>query len=207
MSPADPKPRNAALTRSAILQAATQLFAARGFAATGMQDIATVAGVARATPSYFFGSKEQLWQAVMEAQGHLVAGIVPAALASLASPPTQDALTDALLESVLTFHQQHPEALRLIQWAELQGSSLLQHLPAHSSAVQSALTMLQQMMPGLSATEAAHLTLSLLGACYAHISFGRTFGPPLGLDPDAPTFMHERRVHLRAVLLALLHSI
>ncbi|ULH18233.1 TetR family transcriptional regulator (plasmid) [Deinococcus sp. KNUC1210] len=169
-----------------------------------MQEIATLAGVARATPSYFFGSKELLWQAVMELQGQRVAGIVPAALAGFESPPTQEALRDALLESVLNFHGQHPEALRLIQWAELQGSSLLQQLPAHTGAVQSALTMLQRMRPGLSSRDAAHWALSLLGACYAHLSYGQTFGLPLGLDPEAPTFMEERRAHLRTVLLALL---
>ncbi|MDB5044673.1 MAG: putative HTH-type transcriptional regulator rutR, transcriptional regulator, TetR family, partial [Deinococcus sp.] len=180
------------------------LFASGGFAATGMQDIATAAGVARATPSYFFGSKEQLWQAVMELQGALVAGIVPAVLARLEPDSTPEALRDALLEGVLSFHQAHPEALRLIQWAELQGSSMVQFLPAHSAAVQSGLPLLGQLVPGLSPLEAAHLTLSLLGACYAHLSYGQTFGVPLGLNPDAPNFMEERRVHLRAVLRALL---
>lgn len=197
------KARDAAATRSAILKAATHLFAESGYAATGLQDIATAAGVARATPSYFFRSKEGLWQAVMEVQGLLVAGIVPGALALVGPEPTRDTLRATLVESLLNFHQEHPEALRLIQWSELQGRSL-QQLPAHTTAVQTALTMLQQIQPGLSATEAAHLTLSLLGACYAHLTYGRTFGIPLGLNPDDPQFMHDRRVHLNAVLLALL---
>ncbi|GGK42893.1 hypothetical protein GCM10008955_40870 [Deinococcus malanensis] len=204
MSAPAPKARDAVATRSAILVAATALFAARGFAATGLQDIATAAGVARATPSYFFGSKEQLWQAVLETQASLVAGIVPRVLAHAGPEATRAALRDALLEHLLQFHQDHPEALRLIQWAELQGHDLLPRLPAHAAAMQGGLKQLQLLQPGLSDAEAAHLTLSLLGAGYAHLSYGRSFGVPLGLDPDHPQFLAERRAHLRHLLLALL---
>lgn len=84
------------------------------------------------------------------------------------------------------------------------GSNSLQHLPAHAKAVQNASTMLRNMQPELSESQAAHMTLSLLGACYAHLTYGRAFGLPLGLDPDHPQFIAERRAHLRHVLLALL---
>ena len=58
--------RDAARTRAAILDAAEQLFAERGFDATSLNDIAREAHVSRATPSYFFGSKEGLYVAVLE---------------------------------------------------------------------------------------------------------------------------------------------
>ncbi|UBV44402.1 TetR/AcrR family transcriptional regulator (plasmid) [Deinococcus taeanensis] len=204
MSPSDPRPRDAAATREAILAAATQVFAERGYAAAGMQDIATLAGVARATPSYFFGSKAQLWQATLERQGARVAAIVPGVLARTGPDPTRDTLKAALVDGLLAFHHTHPEALRLIHWAELQGGDLLPQRPAHAAAVQSALTLLRQLEPDLPAQEARHLTLTLLGACYAHLSYGRTFGHPLGLDPDHPDFMAERRAHLHRLLSALL---
>ena len=53
-------------TRRAVLDAAEALFAAKGFAATSLQEIADRAGVSRGTPSYFFATKERLYQAVLD---------------------------------------------------------------------------------------------------------------------------------------------
>src|SRR5688500_7134829 len=60
------KTRDASRTRAAILDAAEHLFSRRGFAAVSLNEIAEAAGVSRATPSYFFGSKEALYVAVLE---------------------------------------------------------------------------------------------------------------------------------------------
>lgn len=48
-----------------IISAALQLFADRGFAATRLEDVATVAGVSKGTVYLYFESKEQLFEAVV----------------------------------------------------------------------------------------------------------------------------------------------
>jgi AcrR family transcriptional regulator len=48
-----------------IVAAALQLFADRGFAATRLEDVATVAGVSKGTVYLYFESKEQLFEAVV----------------------------------------------------------------------------------------------------------------------------------------------
>ncbi len=48
-----------------IVAAALQLFADRGFAATRLDDVATVAGVSKGTVYLYFESKEQLFEAVV----------------------------------------------------------------------------------------------------------------------------------------------
>ena len=53
--------RPSALTREAILQAATTLFAERGYAATGVRDIAAAASTDPALVVRHFGSKELLF--------------------------------------------------------------------------------------------------------------------------------------------------
>jgi AcrR family transcriptional regulator len=58
--------RDAERTREAILVAAEDRFAHLGFDGTSLQQIAEAAGVARSTPAYFFGSKEGLYDAVLE---------------------------------------------------------------------------------------------------------------------------------------------
>lgn len=55
-----------AKTRSAILEAGGQLFASRGYSATGIRDIAAAADVNIALISYHFGGKAGLYDAILE---------------------------------------------------------------------------------------------------------------------------------------------
>src|SRR5579859_1838630 len=56
----------AEMSKQAILDAAEALFAQKGYDATSLQEICDLAGVTRGLPNYFFGAKEQLYQAVLE---------------------------------------------------------------------------------------------------------------------------------------------
>src|SRR5438477_11987117 len=60
------RPRDAARSRKAILDAAERLFAERGYDGASLADIAAEAGLSRGTPSYFFGSKERLYIEVLD---------------------------------------------------------------------------------------------------------------------------------------------
>jgi TetR/AcrR family transcriptional regulator len=61
------KRRDAAATRARILHAAMQEFAAKGLDATRIEDIADLAGANRRMTYYYFGSKEGLYLAALEA--------------------------------------------------------------------------------------------------------------------------------------------
>ncbi|WNG22440.1 helix-turn-helix transcriptional regulator [Cystobacter fuscus] len=58
--------RDAERTRTAILNAARTLFSTRGFANTGVRDVAELAGVNSALVGRYFGSKEGLFRATLE---------------------------------------------------------------------------------------------------------------------------------------------
>jgi AcrR family transcriptional regulator len=58
--------QNARQTRQAVVAAALELFVARGYAATSLNDIATAAGVARPTAFAAFGSKPALLRQVLD---------------------------------------------------------------------------------------------------------------------------------------------
>ena len=58
--------RDAERSRELILDAAEYLFAERGYEETSLSDVGKRAGVSRATPGYFFGSKAELHRAVLE---------------------------------------------------------------------------------------------------------------------------------------------
>jgi TetR/AcrR family transcriptional regulator len=61
------KRRNAVATRARILQAAMEEFAAKGLDAARIEDIADQAGANRRMTYYYFGSKEGLYLAALEA--------------------------------------------------------------------------------------------------------------------------------------------
>src|SRR5919199_3609174 len=65
-TPPPAKTRDAERSRRLILDAAEEVFARQGFDAATLAGIGQIAGVSRGTPSYFFGSKEALYQAVLE---------------------------------------------------------------------------------------------------------------------------------------------
>ncbi|PRY36200.1 TetR family transcriptional regulator [Umezawaea tangerina] len=66
---AEPRRRDSAATRAALLDAATALFAERGFDHTTVRDIAARAGVNQALLFRYFGSKDALYASVMAGQG------------------------------------------------------------------------------------------------------------------------------------------
>jgi len=79
-----PRPTQAARsarTRAALLRAARSLFADKGFAATGREEIAERAGVTRGALYHHFASKTDVAAAVVEElEGELVDRVVAAAL-------------------------------------------------------------------------------------------------------------------------------
>jgi AcrR family transcriptional regulator len=62
--------------RSQILGAAEKLFADKGFEGTSVRDIAHMAGVNLAMISYYFGSKEKLFEALVEYRSGYTAGVL-----------------------------------------------------------------------------------------------------------------------------------
>jgi AcrR family transcriptional regulator len=64
-----PRPRNAAATRTAILDAARERFAAESYDDVGMRDIARDVGVDAALISRYFGSKDDLFVAALDSCG------------------------------------------------------------------------------------------------------------------------------------------
>lgn len=69
MSPPAPRRRNAAATRAGILEAARRRFSQDGYEAARLRDIASDVGVDVALVARYFGSKDQLFKAVLIEDG------------------------------------------------------------------------------------------------------------------------------------------
>jgi AcrR family transcriptional regulator len=64
--PAERRPRNAAATREAILKSARRAFAQYGYDGAGVREIAREAGVTAMLVNRYFGSKEHLFEEVVD---------------------------------------------------------------------------------------------------------------------------------------------
>ncbi|THV40844.1 TetR/AcrR family transcriptional regulator [Glycomyces buryatensis] len=113
---------DAARNRSAILAAASRLFAAHGVDAVSMDAIAAAAGVGKGTPFRRFGDKAGLAVALLdererELQGRILSGEAPLGPGTDAAPPGPGTDTAARLrafsEAYLDYALGHLDLLRM----------------------------------------------------------------------------------------------
>ena len=111
-----------AATRQALLDAAQDLFAARGYARTGREDIVRAAGVTRGALYHHFTNKEHLFRAVFESMEAALLERVAAAAAGGRDPGEQlhrgcaaflDAATDPAVQRVVLL-----DAPSVLGWAD-----------------------------------------------------------------------------------------
>lgn len=105
--------RNADATRARLLAAARREFAACGIAGARVDRIAAEAASNKAQIYHYFGSKEQLFDAVFAAVVDELVREIPLEAGDL--PGCAARLTEA--------YEQHPDVLRLVAWQRLERST------------------------------------------------------------------------------------
>ena len=95
--------------RSQILIAAEELFAGKGFDGTSVRDIAHLAGVNLAMISYYFGSKEKLFEALIEYRSGYTTDVLEelASDENLTPMDKMFKLIDFYVARILTNHRYH----------------------------------------------------------------------------------------------------
>ncbi len=133
------KERNPDRSRAAILDAAETLFAERGYDATSLNDVGAMAGVSRGTPGYFFGSKADLYRAVLERMFAEVREAVRAGRErALASNRSTESILAGAVSDYFDFLAARPNFVRLIEREALANDTLLggeSHLTAGQEAL------------------------------------------------------------------------
>ncbi len=203
LAPSSEKQRNPVRSRAAILDAAEKLFAAKGFDATSLSEVGTAAGVSRATPAYFFGSKSELYQAVLDRSFAEVREAVRAGRARvLASNQGTEAILAGAVSDYFDFLAARPNFVRLIERQALNGGDLLDGV-SHLSAGQEALTAISVEL-GLDDSpsgEAAQLLLSIIALCWFHLIHAHTVAPAVGVALENGEDFERRRSHIVGLLL------
>jgi AcrR family transcriptional regulator len=197
--------RDADRSRKTILDAAETLFAERGFEAVSLQEIGDAAGLSRGTPNYFFGSKEDLYVAVLErvfadreeattrAFEPLRAWCESQRAGSLRRP-----LTHAI-ETYMSFLLARPAFVRLIVREELRGGEGLRRAQREATAMREALAAVRAIAAkrALRSFDVDDAVLVLVSLTFSPLSQQSTFMAALGRDlRDAAV----RRQHIRLVV-------
>jgi len=204
--------RDADRSRRLILGAAEELFAEHGFDGVSLGQIAAAAELSRGTPSYFFGSKEQLYRAVLEAafeDREEAARDACRPLVAWAGSDDGPSIEKPLAMAVagyLDFLLSRASFLKLIQREELVGGSRLQDVPRESKAIEEAFSVVRSVAPkrGLKSFAVQDAVLVFIALTFFPLAQRSTFMAALGKDLEEA---RVRRRHVRLVTDQLLHLV
>ena len=192
-------------TREAVLDAAERLFAERGFELTSLTDVGAAAGVSRGTPGYFFGSKGDLYRAVLErCFAEVRAAVRSGRERALASGEPPATVLAGVVSEYFDFITANPNFVRLIEWEALTGGRTLEAVPPHVEAAQEALAALsaEVALDPARPEEAAQLLLSVIGLCWFPLVHSNTMLRALGIDATTPDFLQARKRHVIDLVLS-----
>lgn len=192
--------RDAERTREAILAGAEELFARLGFDAASLYQIAVAAGVARATPAYFFGSKEALYDAVLARVVTRAQETMTRAYTESDQAASPEDAVESYVGAWLAFLSSDLNFLRLMQREALGDGSRITEFFGSAIA------------EGLAAVEPAaekagiapeRLILDLTALCWYPFAHEHTLLPVLGMKPREPEFLDEQKQHIGDIVRAM----
>ncbi|HMM95608.1 TetR family transcriptional regulator [Phycicoccus sp.] len=180
-------------TRGAIADAARKHFADKGFAAATLRAIAADAGVDPALIVHFYGSKRELFLAVLELPAPAVSRVGQALDGPLESLPDRFA---AAVASVLADPDLSRRMEAMLRTAASEPDAAATIRAALGEAVLRPMTARLSELPGVDAEEAA-LRATMIGSAVAGILFGRRvigIEPLASADPGRVTALLARAV-------------
>ncbi len=152
--------RDSERSRAAILEAAESLFAADGYDRTSLAAIGEAAGVSRGLPSYFFSSKQELYDAVLDRSARIIHELLASMKRALRERGLEPAL-EHYVDLYIDFLVANPNVVRLLQWQFLRGD------PSRNAPVTAAfhdmVEILTAQVPAKQRIDARLLTLSVTG--------------------------------------------
>jgi AcrR family transcriptional regulator len=198
-APQAPRIRDADRTRKSILAGATEEFAAHGYGGARIDAIAERTSNSKRMIFHYFGDKEGLYRAALEAAYADIRG--DEANLRLNELAPVDALR-RLVEYTFDYDESHPAFVRLVTSENLQGGRFLAQSEAMRSINASALIALTDLLArgrreGVFTREIDPLDLHLMisALCFFRVSNRSTFGVIFDVDLGEET-VRARHKHL-----------
>jgi AcrR family transcriptional regulator len=187
-------------TRNEILETATHEFAAHGYAGARVDDIAASMRTTKRMIYYYFGSKEQLFIAVLER--------AYTAIRRAEREVDVDGLHPVsavrhLAELTFDHHESHPEFIRLVSIENIHRAEHMAKSPAIAELGSPAIDVLTRILERGRAEgifrrdiDAVDLHMMISAFCVFRVANRHTFGTLFGRDLTDP----ELREHYRTML-------
>jgi AcrR family transcriptional regulator len=210
MAPSDAprRPRNPEQTRRDIIDAAIAEFSAKGLSGARVDDIAARTATTKRMIYYYFGSKEQLYAAVIEeAYGWIRDAEQELRLDDL---PPREAIR-RLVELTFDYHAEHPEFVRLVSIENIHGGQYIAASDSISRRNDAVIRTIQKLLdrgvdagdfrPGIDALD-LHLLISSFS--FYRVSNRHTLGVIFRRDLRTPEATAPQRVMLVEAVLGYL---
>jgi TetR/AcrR family transcriptional regulator len=190
----DERQQDADRTRQRLLDAALEVFAAKGFAGARVQEIADRAGVNKQLINYYFDSKEGLYRELQHTWLRRER--------TFADPDLPlDELAAWYLHEALT----EPRLTRLMAWRGLLDGDdpSPPDDPGHGLGDLSTMQARQANGQLAADLDPASVRLAIMGAVMVPVVMPQLVRQIFGLDPTAPEFEARYGEHLRAIIRRL----
>ena len=153
------KSPDSADTRERILQAASELFASQGYAATGLRQIVSQAGVSLAMVNYHFGSKQQLLLSILD---RFFDSMIELARRNLPGPGAAEQRLQRHIGDIVEFFRRQPALMR-VALLELP-RDMPEIISYKADKIRQVVEVASlQLLPALQARGAGRLRLEILG--------------------------------------------
>ena len=201
-------PRDAEQTRARILAAAKAEFARAGLGGARVDRIAEIAGANKRMLYYYFGNKEELFRAVLEATYEHIRESEKALHLDEVDPP--EAIR-RLVAFTWNYYLEHPEFLSLLNSENLHRAEHLKQSSKVREMHSPFVAMLREIVDrGVKAgvfrggVDAVQLYISIAGLSYFYLANNYTLSAIFGRDLKAKKARDQRLTHMTEFVLGYL---
>lgn len=197
---ADPakQTRNPERTRRRILQAATRMFARRGYDGVPVDEIVAAAKVNKRMVYHYFGSKEGLYSEVLKGVFERLADFE---LRAFDLSETPEEMIVNVLRSYFRFLGENPEFVALLSWENLHQGRFVNKHPGLLSKNPVLERLNEALGVGIETgvfhprIDSKHLLVSLISLCFVYHANRYTLSLSVDLDLQSPEVLEEGLGH------------
>ncbi|QDG50455.1 TetR/AcrR family transcriptional regulator [Persicimonas caeni] len=185
-------------TRTRIFQAADELFCQYGYDGVSIRDVARHAGVNKASVFYYFSSKEELFEAVLNTYWDLHREWLSDALDMKGGARER---MHRLIDNYWSFMQENARYSRLIQGILASDNERREAIKRTFAPIYNwTIEALSELSPEKGPRAARQLYLTFVGAVVNYFTYAPALEPGWQGDPMGPESFEERRQHLHWLL-------
>lgn len=199
-----PRKRDPDASRGRILAAATEEFAAKGFGAARVDEIARRAGINKRMLYHYFGNKDELFQAALEEIYETICRSGQSL--DLESMPPREGLV-TLVDFVWDYYLRNPASIVLLNTENLHKARHLRESartrdlhPPFESVIAELLRRGVAEGAFRKGIDPVELYITIVGIVYYYLANNATLSVAFGRDLRAPRQLDHWREHIREVI-------